>query len=145
MVARWSREGRTAYEAERDLNYLLFDFYFILFSTSVRGVPVGQEIITHEGTGNCLFPRILVPIHCFCGTAMLWCLFRTYEYRHTADQKKKISTLLGVYTHARHVSVAGGTARDAKRVWRSNRFLLKHGGGGIFSLSSRQFATTVNH
>ena len=75
-------------------------------------------------------------------------MFRTYSstYRKHAKRGKGLPYLEYVRTYGVSATVEDhvrpATARDAKRIlWRPSCFLLKHGGGTLGILSSRQFAT----
>ena len=62
-VARWSREGRAAYEAERS-SVIRFYFY------RRKDVPTRREIIASEGAGIFFIPNFsknMFNFHCFRG------------------------------------------------------------------------------
>ena len=70
-VARWSREGRAAYEAEREA--LLFFCFCFFFDRSVQGVPIRQKIIKlfQEKDGDIFFPPIFSVSFYFVFTVLL--------------------------------------------------------------------------
>ena len=82
-VARWSREGREAYEAERDAP--MFDFFLSFFLTGVRCSNQAGNYYT-RGDRFFLFPKLSVSFSLFllCCCAVLCILFSTNEYRHKA-------------------------------------------------------------
>ena len=85
-VARWSREGRAAYEAEREA--LLFDLFRFFFLNGVRcSNQAGNEYTSGDGD---FFYLSEIFGFIFIVFAVLLCFrFRTYEYRHTDIQHIK--------------------------------------------------------
>ena len=99
-MARWSREGRAVYEAEREA--LLYDFLFFL---TVQGVPIRQQIIRmKEGVGDFfflfnVFGFIFIVLRC---ASVPWCYFSfVQQYLQQACQKRKRITLPRVCTYVR--------------------------------------------
>ena len=83
-VARWSREGRAAYEAERGA--LMFDFFsFVLLDRCVRCSNQAEDNCARADGDFLFLPIFLVSFSLFllCCCVVLCFLFRTYEYRHT--------------------------------------------------------------
>ena len=105
-VARWSRVGRAAYEAERE--YLLFDFFFDRSKVFQSG-----RKISLEGTACFFFlSNVLFQFHCFSGAAVPCCAL---SFVHTASiPKKKRITLPGVCTYERPVSERSGRNRPRR-------------------------------
>ena len=53
LVPRWSREGRTAYEPERE--DLLFDFFLSFFLTGCKVFRSGRKLVHERGRGFFFF------------------------------------------------------------------------------------------
>ena len=84
-VARWSREGRVAYEAEREA--LLYDF--LLFDRCK--VFQSDRKLFHEGTGILFSSQFFrFHLHCFCGAPVPCCAFSfVQQYIQQEYQKRK--------------------------------------------------------
>ena len=95
-AAKWSREGRAAYEAVRKI--LRFDFFFM--SGARCSIHSGRKQLHERGRDFFFFLNFSGSFSLFlrCGGAVLCFVFRT-SYR-----KKKISTLPRVCTYVRHAA-----------------------------------------
>ena len=98
-VARWSREGLAAYEAEGEA--LPFVFFFFFFFDRCKVFQSGKtKLRTGEVRGFFFLPEIFgVILHGFCGAAVPRCAFSFFV--HITYQNKKLSTLPGVSTYVR--------------------------------------------
>ena len=89
-MTRWSREGRAAYEAEKEA--LLFDFFCLFYLCKV--FQSGRKFVHHE-TEICFFSNML-----FCISvvfAVLLCrAVLSLSYIQQAYQKKKMIALPGI-------------------------------------------------
>ena len=120
-VARWSREGRAAYEADREP--LLFDLYIFFFLTRCKVLRSGRKLLHERGRRFFFFPNFWVHFHCFWCAAVPCCAFsfvhRSADMEHI--KRRKSVPYLGYLSTC--------DIHDAKRMWRPSSFLLKHGGG----------------
>ena len=114
-VARWSREGRPAYEVERGA--LLF--VFLLFFDRCKAFQSGRKLLHQRGSFFFSFRIFRFHFHCFCGGAAVPCC--AFSFVHTACLNKKISTLSGVCTYARHVSERSGRNRPRREAYMASK------------------------
>ena len=101
-VARWSGEGRAAYETEREA--LLFNF---LFFRPVQGSQSGEKML-HEGTGILFFLSYKIGLIFIVFAVLLCRAVLSLSYIQQAYQNKKRIALPEVCKHVRHVSERGG-------------------------------------
>ena len=123
-VARWSREGRAVYEAEREA--LLYVFFVVVDWCKVFQ---SDRKLFHEGTGFFFFPTFSVsfPLLLRCCCAVLLCravlsFSMSKEEKavrrtavHTRMSKRKRITLPRVCTYVRHVSERRGPRTSGNR------------------------------
>ena len=97
-VARWSRDGRAAYEAEREA------LLFVLFLFGRCTVFQSGRKLLHEGTFFFLseFSGLIFIILAVLLCRAVFCLLNIQHIR--VYQKKKISTLPAVCTYVRHMA-----------------------------------------
>ena len=87
-VARWSREGAAAYEAEREALVFIYFLFFFDWCKVFRG----QTIIIREGTGIFFVLSDFFRFHlnCFCGAAAApCCAFSFVHTRYLQHIKKR--------------------------------------------------------
>ena len=144
-MARWSREVRAAYEAEREaLLYFLFFDRCKVFQSDRKFIHEGTRILFSSQFFRFHF-------HCLCGAAVP-CLASSFiqQYIQQAHQKRKIITLPRVCKYVRHVSERRGRRTSGNRPRReayvaSELFSPEAWRQDSLVLSSRQFATTIDH
>ena len=72
-VARWSREGRAACEAEREA--LVFDFFLFFFLTGCKVFQSGRKYLHERGRGFFSSREHRFHFHCFRCAAVPCCAF----------------------------------------------------------------------
>ena len=94
------------------------------FYWPMTGVPIGQKIITRGGTGICILSELFGII--FNAVAVLLC--RAFFFVHTSTvihhvkRRKQVTYLGHLRMYDMWARMEGGTACDAKRMWRSSCF-----------------------
>ena len=85
-VARWSREGRAAYEAEREA--LRFDFFLFFLRDRRKVFQSGRKLLHERGRGFSFLPDcFLFHFHCFRSAAVPCCAF---SFVHTSTDIQHI-------------------------------------------------------
>ena len=139
-VARWSQEGRAAYEAEREALLLFFCFFgrCMVFQSGRKCLHGrdGDCFVISENSG---FIYIA-----FCGAAVPCCAFSFFVNRACrVSKEEKTYPTWGTY-------VRTATASETKRMSRPSCIPLKHGGGTLGIIKSPVCSydhkkTTFNH
>ena len=91
-VARGSREGRVAYEAETEaLLYVFFKIYIYIYIFDRCKVFQSDRKLFHEGTGILFSSQFFrFHLHCFCGAPVPCCAFSfVQQYIQQEYQKRK--------------------------------------------------------
>ena len=116
-VAKWSREGRAAHEAEKEA--LLFDFFPLLIGA--KGVPIRQEVRGRGFFFLSIFFRFIFIV--FAVLLLLCRAVLSLSYIQQAYQKKRIS-LTGAFTYVRHVRERSGRNRPRREEYVASELFI---------------------
>ena len=115
-MARWSREGRAAYEAEREA--LLYVFFLFLFFDRCKVFQSDRKIF-HEGAGIFFlfdfFGFIFIVFAVLLCRAVLSLSYCSSTYSKHSKRGKGSPDLGYVYTYVRHVSERRGRRTSGNR------------------------------